>query len=109
MSIFKRQWISQEVIDYLMELPLMYRIFYRVQTSKDYVASFLFRDDAGKLVADLYAKHVIGIDVQNQDDTDCARIYVEGQTPRNGCISFPRNEVYGRGDRLRRQTPPRRL
>ena len=80
MSLFKRQWISQEVIDYLMGLPLMYRIFYRVRTSKDYVASFLFRDDAGKLVADLYAKHVIGIDVRNQDDPDCARICVEGRT-----------------------------
>ena len=80
MSFFKRQWISQEVIDYLMGLPPMYRIFYRVRTNKDYVASFLFRDDAGKLVADLYAKDVIGIDVKNQDDPDCARIYVEGRT-----------------------------
>lgn len=80
MSFFKRQWISQEVIDYLMGLPPMYRIFYRVRTNKDYVASFLFRDDAGKLVADLYAKNVIGIDVRNQDDPDCARIYVEGRT-----------------------------
>lgn len=80
MSLFKRQWITQDVIDYLMGLPLMYQIFYRVQTNKNYVASFLFRDDAGKLIADLYAKDVIGIDVRNQDDTDCARIYVDGRT-----------------------------
>lgn len=78
MSIFKRQWISQGVIDYLMSLPLMYRIFYRVQANKDYVASFLFRDNDGKLIADLFAQNVVGIDIHYQDALDNQRIYVDG-------------------------------
>ena len=41
MSFSKRQWITQDVIDYLMGLPLMYQIFYRVQTSEDHITSFL--------------------------------------------------------------------
>ena len=92
MSFSKRQWITQDVIDYLMGLPLMYQIFYRVQTSEDHITSFLFRDDAGKFIADLYAINVIGIDIQNQDDADCARIYVDGCTDEH-TLSLARKAV----------------
>ena len=68
MSLFKRQWITQEVIDYLMSLPILYQILYVVRVNGNGSTSFLFRDDDGKMVANLYERDVIAVRIQYQDD-----------------------------------------
>ena len=68
MSLFKHQWITQEVIDYLMSIPQIYQILYVVRINKDFSSSFLFRDDDGKLVANLYERNVTAIRIQYQED-----------------------------------------
>lgn len=69
MSLFKKSpWITQEVIDYLMSLPAIYQIFYVVRINKDFTSPFLFRDDDGKLIANLYERNVIAIRIQYQED-----------------------------------------
>jgi hypothetical protein len=68
MRLFKHQWITQEVIDYLMSIPQIYQILYVVRINKDFSSSFLFRDDDGKLVANLYERDVIAVRIQYQDD-----------------------------------------
>lgn len=69
MSLFKKNpWITQEVIDYLMSLPAIYQIFYVVRINKDFTSPFLFRDENGKMVANLYEHNVIAIRIQYQED-----------------------------------------
>lgn len=68
MSLFKHQWITQEVIDYLMSLPILYQILYVVRVNGNGSTSFLFRDDDGKMVANLYERDVIAVRIQYQDD-----------------------------------------
>ena len=68
MRLFKHQWITQEVIDYLMSLPILYQILYVVRVNGNGSTSFLFRDDDGKMVANLYERDVIAVRIQYQDD-----------------------------------------
>jgi len=68
MSLFNRQWITQEVIDYLMSLPMLYQILYVVRVNGNGSTSFLFRDDDGKMVANLHERNVIAVRIQYQDD-----------------------------------------
>ena len=68
MRLFKHQWITQEVIDYLMTLPILYQILYVVRVNGNGSTSFLFRDDDGKMVANLYERDVIAVRIQYQDD-----------------------------------------
>jgi len=69
MSLFKKSpWITQEVIDYLMSLPAIYQILYVVRINKDFSSPFPFRDNDGKMVANLYERNVIAIRIQYQED-----------------------------------------
>ena len=79
MSLSKRQWISQDVIDYLMGLPPTFQIFYEVRTTKKHLTSFLFRDGEGKMVADLYAENVESVAILYQGDWYDKRYFVHGR------------------------------
>lgn len=68
MSLFKRQWITQEVIDYLMSLPMLYQVLYVVRVNGNGSTSFLFRDDDGKMVANIHERNVIAVRIQYQED-----------------------------------------
>ena len=79
MSLLKRQWISRDVVDYLMSIPPTFQVFYEVRTTKEHLTSFLFRDGEGKMVADLYAENVESVAIVYQGDWYDKRYFVHGR------------------------------
>lgn len=76
-NLFKRRWISDEAIDYLLSLPKMFRVYYTKNVNGSNI-KFLIRDEDGNMVADVdwYAKGVNSIALQYQEDGEIISRYV---------------------------------
>jgi hypothetical protein len=68
-NFFKRRWISQEVFDYLVSLPKMFRVYYTVDVNGCNI-EYTIRDEDGFVMKDieLNARRVTGIGIQYQED-----------------------------------------
>ena len=68
-NFFKRSWISQEVLDYLVSLPKMFRVFYTVDVNGRNIEHTI-RNEDGEVAKDieLNARRVAGIGIQYQED-----------------------------------------
>ena len=80
-NFFKRQWIGQDMIDYIKSLPKFYRVTYEVEVGGRSVP-FPFRNEDGNIVADdsdLHAQNVVSLTVHYQQNGDCERIGVFGK------------------------------
>ena len=76
-NLFKRRWISDEAIDYLLGLPKMFRVYYTKNVNGSNI-KFLIRDEDGNMVADVdwFAKGVNGIALQYQEDGEIVSRYI---------------------------------
>lgn len=68
-NFFKRRWISQEVFDYLVSVPKMFRVFYTVDVNGCSV-DYPIRDEDGNVAKDieLNARRVTSVGIKYQED-----------------------------------------
>lgn len=67
-NLFAREWIKTEVVDYLMTIPELFRIFYTVDANGREI-DITIRDENGELQDfDRRHRNVIGIGIQYQED-----------------------------------------
>lgn len=78
-NFFKRRWICQEAVDYLMSLPKMYRVYYMVQSGND-LHKLLIRDEdcVQSAILDWKDSNVVCIGVQYQEDGFSEYYHVNG-------------------------------
>ena len=89
-NFFKRQWIGQDMIDYIKSLPRLFRVTYEVAVGGRSV-SFPLRDEDGNIVAgddDFHAQNVVSLTVHYQQEGDCERIGVFGKLDKDDLNLF---------------------
>lgn len=89
-NFFKRQWIGQDMIDYIKSLPRLFRVTYEVAVGGRSV-SFPLRDEDGNIVAgddDFHAQNVVSLTIHYQQEGDCERIGVFGKLDKDDLNLF---------------------
>lgn len=68
-NFFKRRWICQKAVEYIRNLPKMFRVYYTIDVNGRHI-DFDIRDEDGNMRDDVdwYCKKVVGIGIQFHED-----------------------------------------